>query len=428
NFFLFLWRVEDFTPSLFQSNFYRNLANKLTQLEFYSSLFVNLYENLKDTFSKKDFYTNLVIGVTVTLLLIYFHNHPLLRNIEDEDMDLAMKFRQEFFQQDGKHKIRSDNERDAKEIPGFVFLDIDNRTYEEWGQKPFTPRKELEDLIDFSVNSGAKLVIVDVDLNHPLTVEKESQEDTNLRIYLKEYIKRCNPTTDKNSPNCPPIILVRTFHPLEESSETEATADVDIKPHEPNSSFLDGVVHDKSFPVVWASAQFFSSHNIIRQRWLWQPTCVDKKAGVIPSVELLAATMSCHNTPKTGYDDVLKQLDKNVKPDSCDARYKPTKHSIYVCGEKNKKMEVSGGIDGIQQRIMYSVNWSPSQISDSLVKDYIGDIFTAYSAAQFLKKVPDIDKELFKDKIVVIGGSYEVGGDMSETPIGQMPGAVIIPY
>ncbi len=92
-------------------------------------------------------------------------------------------------------------------------------------------------------------------------------------------------------------------------------------------------------------------------------------------------------------------------------------------------------MSGIRQQIMYNMRWESLQniaenwIQRYSLQDYDKEsekrevILTVFSAQPYLESP---EGGTFKDKIVVIGSSYSDGGDLHSTPLGTMPGGLVI--
>jgi len=381
--------------------------------------------------------SNLLIGLGVFWLLISFQHIPLLMDYEDANLDLAMQLQEE---------IPAIDDR----LP-FLFLDIDDRTHEKWGEPLFTPRHHIKELIDAAVKGGAKLVIVDVDLTRQVSLEGLSQEKLLLHPYdheLYDFLKGYKTEYCQENKACPPIILVRMVRsPLSSSSddeEGEFFKEIWEKSHEPFSpipipileslpSFLDAAVEQSAPYVQWASPLFWKSSydGAIRRWWLWQAICTDNQTDIIPSVELLAATMVLSDGPEAAKNSIDKAL-SGFKPKHCTDSYNlPWKSSPKML-EIVQGLTITDGVRGVRQRIMYRLPWRYPVKTRGTVRDTFNDeagneVLTIVPAKPYLGLSEGIKTQFAENRIVVIGGSYAQGGDMHATPLlEEMPGGLII--
>ncbi|WP_069469816.1 CHASE2 domain-containing protein [Candidatus Marithrix sp. Canyon 246] len=171
-----------------------------------------------------------------------------------------------------------------KNIPTFVFLDIDDNTHHAWGEPLFTPRNRLKNLIDAAVKAKARLILVDVDVSQATPVEKSQlhPDDQELKSYLSEYVTKCK--TSKL--DCPTIVFVRNF-----SAKPSAIPVI-------RTGFLEEIINKKSAPYLqWASSHFYQSEDQIIRRWsLWEAACNNvQQPVVIPAIELYRYTR-CSST------------------------------------------------------------------------------------------------------------------------------------
>jgi CHASE2 domain-containing sensor protein len=382
----------------------------------------------------RKFITALFIGMAIEGFLIFFHEATWIVDREDSSIDFAMQVLKE----EGIQPFKD------KGIPPFILLDIDDETHNAWDEPLFTPRDRLKELIDVPVNDGAKVVVVDVDVSQatpfkPLPLpegNKYHPYDEDLFKYLKKYGEDCK--EGKRTP-CPPIVLARVFRPLKEKDSSAENPfhllstyfghkPLSMPLYEPRPSFLDEVVKTSDPYVQWASVAFSSStDNVLRRWWLWQPICEKQELKeVIPSVELLVAALVRNNTVKEAKQQ-FKQLEEREK-NKCSNNGESEKIGDKVLSF-GKDLNVHEDTSGIRPRIMYKLDWKPlvyEKEANKLMRwpseDKSGEYILTVISAQDLKK----HIGTFKDHIVVIGGSYSDRGDIHLTPLGRMPGGLVI--
>jgi len=346
----------------------------------------------------RKFIVNTLFGLSIALLLILFKDLPWLMDKEDASMDWIMQFNQKMIPS-----------IENKNIPAFVFLDIDDNTSHAWGEPLFTPRNRLKNLIDAAVKAKARLILVDVDVSQATPVEKSAlhPNDQELKTYLSEYVTKCK--TSKS--DCPTIIFVRNF-----SVKPSAIPVI-------RTGFLEKIINEKSAPYLqWASSHFYKSEDQIIRRWsLWETACNNaQQPVVIPSVELLAVGVIRNCT------DEIKQTLKIFQPNNCSEKNTSKQPSkINFCG-----MNINTDIRGVNQRIMYSMPWLVEDETPSLPY-FVSDendkpIVTIFSAQAYAEPKPQASLEALTGNIVIIGGSYRDGGDIHLTPLNTMPGSLII--
>jgi len=353
---------------------------------------------------------NLAVGLIVAVGLIPFQEYLGMGDLEDASLDFAMQ---------------ADNEIPpitAKAIPSFAFLDIDNQTYKLWEEPLYIPGTKIKELIAVAVNEKARLIIVDVDLSR-------NPDDKELKEYIAGYKDYCQEKT------CPPIILDRAFRSL---SDSLAAGKKPILV-EPRTGFLEDAVVKSAPYIQWATPLFQeSSYDGAVRRWkLWEHICTPKEeADVIPATQLLAAAMIRFDTPQPASDKINAELAR-FKRKVCGDEHiaKPTLAKPIKIAEG---LEFTGGIHRVFQRIMYHLPWKPPQsIADEWVMRYSlrdsgnGDspsklILTVFSAQPYLDSQQTSAGNKLENKIVLISSSYSDGDNLHSTPLGNIPGGLVI--
>jgi len=372
---------------------------------------------------------NLLTGLLVFAILMAFQHYPFLMDTEDASLDLVMQF-------------HSENPPTNEKMPHFVYLDIDNQTHQLWGEPVLTPRNRLQKLITIAVNGGARLVIVDVDVSQNTPIDglplpeglRQHPYDQVLYDYIANYKHSC---LEKGS--CIPIILNSAFRPLPEYPEDESTfgngfSEEKWSVHQIRPSFLEEAVKQSAPYVQWASPLFWqSSYDTgVRRWWLFQPVCRNHQPEVIPSVQLLAATIILDGTPDKAQNNINQAL-AQYQPQNCEVSEMPpivSSETIPI----TENLTITEGTRGIRQRIMYHFPWKSVPSLDNWTFRYTlqdsqqqNTVLTVISAQPFLEAFQQGQPtEALKDSIVVIGGSYADGRDMHQTPLGNMPGALIV--
>jgi hypothetical protein len=305
-------------------------------------------------------------------------------------------------------------------------LDIDDDTYQAWGEPLFTPRDRLKNLLEAAVKAQPRLIVVDIDVSQKMPLAGLEQltpglslhpHDQALQDYLHQYVKTCQASATQTN-SCPPIIFARAFR------ETS-----DQLPLRPRPSFLEETLTHSAPYVQWASTLFSRSADyFVRRWWLWQPACNDKQQPqVVPSVQLLAAALMVNGISEKSQADLTKALQPFQPKDCQHALASPIPLTVQI-----GKLTVSAGLQSIRQRIIYSLPWRPKQPSSEGLRYTLHDQqgntkLTVFSAKNFAISPPNPALlETAKDQVVVIGGSYGEGRDIHATPLGEMPGMLIL--
>lgn len=323
------------------------------------------------------FIGNLYIGIIITVILVFspFHTIPLIVALENVAIDWVINTQ--------RHTAL-----EQPKTPHFVFINLDQQTYQKWGEPLITPRDKLQQLIEFAIAGQPKAILIDIDLTYPTQCITErtqcvrdnlqlNKADRDLRDFLENYGK-----SSCNGQLCPDLILVKTTQPI---------LDAHGKPtlqRQPRRSFLEGIVSDNP-RIHWASTLFELENNIIR-RWRWCEPNKTNQLESLPSVQLLITEL--------------------LKPES-----------TASCTDVQEK--------DLSQRIIYTLLPSSEHLPYPTVTDRDGVqhlLLTNYPAYQLIDHPDDADKSALKHSIAIIGSSYLENNDSYITPLGLMPGALII--
>lgn len=350
---------------------------------------------------RKRLVTSLVIGIVIELVLIVAHKIelPFLVSTEDTAMDSVMR------------QYRNIS-RDSPSA--FVLLEADQETYELWDQPFYFHRDRVLDMIRYA--SGFELaaggdavqpsarpaaIIVDIDLS------KAGRDDGSeeLKAYLGRYGRQSNP----------PLILARTF------SSWPVGDDGDDRQRE-QVSFLDEVVGDSgNRRVFWASPHFQLDQDRSIRRWfLWRNTKWNDQFRVLPSLQLLTQVLLTGDadTARERHDELLEKLSD---PSLCkNETIDLTAHTIAIgAGKHSHVIDLCDNLTA--QRLIYAIPYETK----------LGEERPRINGAPVLSRVPaldlaQLDRRFLDNRIVVLGGTYRETRDWHMTPLGEMPGAMIV--
>jgi CHASE2 domain-containing sensor protein len=348
---------------------------------------------------------NLVLGISGTVLLHAFDDElPWLQQAEDEAIDWIMAM------QRGTPAV--------KPVLPFAFLDIDEFTYRNWDEPFFIPRDKLLDIIDFAVLGNPALIVVDIDLSKPGLC---CNHDQALASFLSGY----------HGQDKPPIILPQLFRePIEGESRRTLR-----EPFFGKNNF-----GGPDARVFFASPLFEVDESDFRlRRWrLWE---VASNQEIVPSVELLAvALFRKPQDPVSAFQEVKRNIRilTQVETPSEPQHFGDT--NVWIAD-----MAFEKDAEAIGQRILYSIPWTlrPGEsypgnfVRRSVLPIVKGDASgheqnpaNKYSvqcalSSKATSKAP-LDSSWLKGRVVVIGASFKDSRDIYATPIGQMPGAMVI--
>ena len=357
-------------------------------------------------FECRRFLIRLVLGLSIALILNMIQGWSLVYKVENESMDWMMRM--------------LSNRPPSKETVPAVWLDIDEDTYLAWGEPVYTPRRKLRQLIEYAASGNPRVIIVDVDLSRRM---ENRDADNELRDFLAGYCidDQVGPLSDQ----CPPILFARVF-----TSTTQNGHRI------PRLSFLEDVVNDNRY-LFWASPLFSRDHDWVIRHWrLWEPACVGIQPYVIPSFQLLTVAMLQADADLAA-SYVQDKLNERFLPD-CSGGETPAKPAEFFPPFALGSLELALETTDIAQRISYRLAWEPpaDKSSGALdADDYVPTIpgqarrrlvLATLPAHQITDSEKPVSTSLLRDRVVAIGGSFRESSDIHLTPLGTMPGALII--
>jgi CHASE2 domain-containing sensor protein len=352
---------------------------------------------------QRHFVTNVAIGIAISILMSLVETNAAVGKLRDTLLTWQVA------------QLGSSNT--AAEI---LWIDIDDDSYLRWYAPAVTPRDRLCRLIDFAVRGGARTVVVDVDLTNPTppgrypTLEPCSPgsgrapthgtADGILVEYLRNYARMC-----AGAAHCATIVLVRSLRSSYDAEYGDGAPANTVRP-----SFLDAAVRSGS-NVLWSSPNFELDDDFIVRRWrLWEPLC-DPRA-VLPSTELVAAAAFAGSDLRR-VRDVLDGL----RP-KCQPRGEPAAASVRGA-PPNVTVEIGYpaqvGTDEVERRFFYRVGWDAARERPAMAFVPALSITDAAGGQAFSTAVA-------AGRIVVIGGSYRDNPDLHRTPLGIMPGTLVL--
>jgi len=354
---------------------------------------VKLSEQIRTKSFQKRVSINVGIGLVIFIALLLMQGKPLVTRVENVAMDLLIKFQQRLVP------------TPEKAVP-FVLVDINEETYRGWGNPYFVPRERLAELITFALSGKPLAVIVDIG------VSERGLPPTYKQPGVDALVKSLSEAGDEAPPS--PVLFVA-------SSQNSLKS---LNKRELRSSFLDAVIDNQESYFRFAPLFHRDQYDQKVRRWkLYEGTCTDQVAMVIPSAQLLVATLV-----SDGLDGVqnLKTSLAELKPGPC-VDGKTSGEAMFQFGEK--QINLHG--DRLANRIIYSIPWdqekkTPRQVERVPFKGTEVDLVTHIGAEKILDNENELNPIILNDRIVVIGGTYEDARDWHMTPVGYMPGAAIL--
>jgi CHASE2 domain-containing sensor protein len=315
---------------------------------------------------------NVAVGFSALCLLV-FTEAPLLRRFENIGIDWLIR-------------MHVGTARPTQHDVRYVYLDIDEETYRRWDEPWFTPRDKILELIRFARRGGARIVVVDLDLS--------KEADLALGEHLESY--------DCDDTGVPDILLSASMRYPSLPGDPERPVR--------RQSFLDAAVAG-SCKLHWASPIFIKDSDETVRRW--QLFAQGHDDDLLPSHQFLSVALL---EDPTRYESVLAEISK---------RYDGLRRGDDPAPVRLGELEITLEDESIPQRIVYAIPWSGSgKRVASTVRDSGG--VTVIPAHLITETTGELDASALDGKVVVIGASHRESGDLHRTPLGVMPGSLII--
>jgi hypothetical protein len=294
------------------------------------------------------------------------------------------------------------------QAPQLAWINIDDAAETRWGFQGTTPRDKLADLIAFAVRGQPKVVFVDIDLTDP--VPGLERENAVLARYLQGLPHECSGT-------CPPVVLARMTGPSNYYYAGRGRA-LQTLP-----SFVDAPLGTSPARpwapgnLRWGTINTDRDPDMVERHWrLWENSCTAPGSAVVtPSAMLLTAAIA----GGTKLEDVEGDLQRNAL--TCVPKDKRASPPLPEPGPTHLQIG-KGAIylaeDDISRRIVYRIPWSRENPSATRLDVILpADEITSNAHA---------DPSILYRKVVVIGTSCEKCDDRHNTPIGEMPGSLVM--
>ena len=351
---------------------------------------------------RKHLVINILLGMVIAGLMHYFHDLPLIHKAETAGIDLLIKWNIGIIQ------------KPEESVP-VVFLDIDEETYRKWGEPVVSPRDKLAKLVKFARSGNPSIIVIDIDTSHSSTLDQPLTSAENA------LLNSLQPDTAGDSEaGQSQIFIVSGFR-----------ANLEDKGGFPEKklSLLDPAINKNAYIRRVSPLFDLDLDDQTVRRWrFFEPTCNDNIGDVIPSAQLISVAHIKKSTVTLDQalnqyipTDCSAQVGRGHRADSEDSA-----QTIYL-GD----LEILLGGDQLSSRIIYTIPWKDDAIDTNRVgaiphNGQLVPLVRQWSAHTITESQGPLDGSLFKDRIVVIGGSYFDSRDYHMTPIGMMPGALVI--
>lgn len=330
---------------------------------------------------------NLLVGLLVVGLVIAFQNTDAVRVSREQSIDWLIGMNRGIDVAPGNGALP------------FVFYDIDDKSQQRWGEPLYTPRDKLATLIAAALDKRPAVLIVDVELR------KSTSDDAALLDVLRHHAA---------TPAAPMLILVESFRWNADDTHAAGSGWWQTRP-----SFIDDAL-PPSARRLSASPLFAQDGDGQYRRWRsWLSACsAQGQPVVVPSVQILALAALSGEPALAALDQALG----SAKPRSCgeEARLAQTRMMIGA-----KSIALAG--DAFTQRILFALPWQLAADETRPQVDFAGgkapllSILPAHAVTE-----GGLRTTLAPGHIAVIGASNQDARDVHVTPLGAMPGSLIL--
>ena len=340
---------------------------------------------------------NALVGLFLVLVIHHFKDVGWLQNQQNQALDWVMYF--------GANQEQDD-------VTPFVFVDVDNSTYAEWGEPTSLPADKMVTMLKNILQGTPSSVVIDFDLS------RRSAEDV---AVIERFFRQYNESLVTGSQS--QVILVKTFKVFADDAQSDVL--------QPRHSLLDPIVSEYDW-LHWGSPLFTLDGDYTVRRWrLWEAACTaDGTSIAIPSVQLL---LHANQSLKGGIEELTRTFD-SFKPNDCNNWGNVLLTELPALG----RVTLNKHKAPLSQRIYFNLAWKkvnaepyaytelkrelPSGDFERIKEPLLIDI----PASVIAKPSAGIDTTFFADKNVIIGASHQDSADIHGTSLGYMPGSLII--
>ena len=358
---------------------------------------------------RRHFVKNIAIGLAISVLLSFLETNVAIGRVRDALLTWQIA-------QFNSSGVGAD----------VLWLDIDESTYLRWGAPPVTPRDRICRLIDFALRGNARSVVVDVDLTFPsppgvfpklqscrggtrAAPAKPTSADSELAEYLRQRAETCRART--GAARCAPIVLTRALR-----SSYRFAYDDGVPARVPRAAFFEDRGFVSGGAVVWTSPNFDYDEDSLIRRWrLWEPVC--EPAAALASTELVAAASFAGKSA----DDVARALGA-MQPRCVPLPGRGQRHA--AASEARAELDIGYPLElttaAQDRRFFYRIAWNAKGGRPLMAAFLPAALVTEADALH------PFDPAIVANRIVVIGGSYRDNPDFHRTPLGTMPGTLVL--
>jgi CHASE2 domain-containing sensor protein len=355
---------------------------------------------------KAHWIVNILIGIGIEFFLVLFSANSVVVGMKNWAMDAAMR---------GNAATETSVSQPA---PPVTIIDIDEETWRSpaWGNGPYrAPRGPLLNLVRYATRAGARSVLVDVTIEAP-----NDSDDEMFKAGIQDLLPELKPEQH--------ILFMKTARrPLFLTDQLAPAW---------QPSILDPVVSASRGKLAYAAPYFqVSTDGVVRSWLLWRAGCQPDRPDssgndtglghwtVIPSVQLAVLSLEhggaiIKTSEKQGGICLISPEAIGKQPEApLDSAWRRDVAQLFG-NESDNRHDESDAHSATRfdpsSRIFYQERYPPQAAGVSVI--------SALKVLQHDSHLPAIST----GSIVVIGQSSEAARDWHSTPLGSMPGSMII--
>jgi hypothetical protein len=307
-----------------------------------------------------------------------------------------------------------------------ALIDIDDEAYFRWGSPLVTPRDKLCRLIDFAIRARASVVVVDVDLTsrdpeaagpgRAVTCDSRDVPDRHARVsaddvirsYLADYMRHCR----VGGTRCIPVIFAVTPVVRAWTSNDAETRRPVLSLH---PSFLDAEIA-RGPPAFLGSDSLGQDPDGVMRRWRpFDPVCLPRPTALL-SVPLLAVAAYERRNLAALQAQATQTLAPICPGPRASAGYGEDPRLPMVL-DVGYPLEITA--TARERQFLYRIGWSEIEHAALPLRIPAAAITDVDPSSRFRNAA-------LAGTIVVIGGTGPDQPDFHRTPIGLMPGSVVL--
>jgi CHASE2 domain-containing sensor protein len=295
--------------------------------------------------------------------------------------------------------LRADIEPSRHLHAPLIFVTIDEGTYASLGRKEVVPALAIERMLRPIADAGPRFIVLDIDVS-----TRREPKDVRVLSRTLAYVQ------DKKIP----LLLVRGTPP-------HASPDAPVYlPRTPYDALIDGT------SASWTSGEAIVSQGVTRGVSSWVLTCVEGQPRFLIGVAPLASELY--------YAQGKLALDVSLKPDwTCSGASATPPNAHHIAQVPSFDGAITRLTNVPDRLVHYSLRWNgPDWTSSQVVvrddarKRPLLSVLPAQRILSGAANAFEDTGDLFKGAIVVVGASNIAAGDLQNTPVGDMPGAMVL--